>query len=144
MRVFAKVKSIDQIDVPEIKPGFWIKVRRELSVGEKRDVFGAALKGQTTLEDGKIRTEYDAARLSFGLVCAHVVDWNFTDDPNEDGNVVRIECSPDAIKGLSSEAYDVIDQALDAYIQKAKQDMQGEGKPAQTSNDATISNSVAG
>lgn len=55
MKLFAEMKSTDQIDLSEIEPGFWIRVRKELSVGEKRRIFADAFKGQTTLGNGETR-----------------------------------------------------------------------------------------
>lgn len=142
MKLFANMTSVDQIDLPEIEPGFWIKVRKELSVGEKRQIFTDAFKGQTQLPDGTTRTEYNAMALTFGLTCAHITDWNATQE--RDGKVVSVPFTTDAIKGLSSEAYDVIEKAVDKYVEKAKAELAGEAEPAQRSNVAPISFSAAG
>lgn len=142
MKLFAEIKSVDQIDLPEIDKGFWIKVRKELSVGEKRRIFADAFKGQTTLGNGETRTEYNAEALTFGLTCAHIVDWNATTEL--DGKVIPVEFSTDAIKGLTSEAYEVIEKAVDVYVKKATAELKGEAEPAQRTNVAPISFSVAG
>lgn len=131
---FASVGKCKRIDLPEIKG--WIEVREELSVGEERAAFAQTIKGQTEVEDGKIRTDYDAEKLSFSLVCAYLVDWSARDE-----NDKSVPCDADHVKGLKSEIYNVIEKAVqahDAKVRAAKKPKKGR------TSVVPISSSVAG
>lgn len=137
IRLFANIKGTERIDLPEL--GIWIEVRKELSVGERRRIFSDAFKGQTDVGGGQMRTEYDARKLTFGLVSSHIVDWNASQE--QDGKIVPVPYNHDALEGLTSEAYDVIEKAVDKYTEASKKSL-GEAPPA-PSAEPTFS-SVAG
>jgi len=101
--LFADVTGLREIDIPEIKGT--ITLRTELSVGEKRDIFRRAFKGQVDIGDGETRTEYDMLELTFGQVCAYLVDWS-----------LKREVSRDAIRALRSDVYAAIEKAVEKHI----------------------------
>ena len=115
-RFFARVKNYKRIPLPEFEGGdYWIDVREELSIGEERKVFAGSIKGQTQLQDGDTRTEYDAERVSFGMVVGYLVDWNLTDDEGK-----TMDCTPESIRGLLPDAYHVIEKAVNAHVDEVK------------------------
>lgn len=117
---FADVAGITRLDLPEI--GGWIEVRNELSVGEERRVFSGAIKGQTPMDDGKVRTDYDAEKVSFGMVVAYLVDWSARDRADK-----PVPVSESAIKALKPTAYRAIEDAVDRHA-KALREARDAGK----------------
>ena len=134
IRLFANLKGTERIDLPEL--GIWIEVRQELSVGEKRRIFSDAFKGQTDIGGGQMRTEYDARKLTFGLIAAHIVDWNASQE--QDGKVVPVPYRVEALEGLTSAAYEVIEKAVDKYTEASKQAL-GEASPATSAAPTSLS-----
>lgn len=136
-RLFANVKHNAKIDIPGFAPDLtWIEVREELSIGEERKVFAGAIKGQTSLKDGETRTEYDAEKVSFGMVMAYLSDWDAKD---EDGKSVDV--SDDAIRGLHPDVYHVIEKAVNAHVERVRAK---KTKPARKTRDGSTLVSVAG
>lgn len=129
---FADVTGTTRIDIPAIEG--WIEVRNELSVGEERKVFAGAIKGQTPTEDGKIRTEYDAEKVSFGLVRAYVVDWSARDEKDK-----PVEFSEGAVKALTPEAYTAIEDAVNKHAKAMKeQRIEGKAPGGVTATDSAV------
>lgn len=105
VNLFADVGSTREISLPDIAPGFTITVRNELSIGEQRGIYNKAFKGQVTLDDGKVRNEYDMAEVAFGQVCAYLSEWS-----------EKSPVTPDAIRALKSEYYGLIEDAVQAHV----------------------------
>jgi hypothetical protein len=108
---FAK-PSTKTLDLPD---GEWIEVREELSVGEQRKAYTAAVKGSTKTEDGT-RTEYDAQRLSFALVVAYLVSWSVRDAKGQPVDITTLEKRRAAVEALDEESFNVIDAAIDSHV----------------------------
>jgi hypothetical protein len=107
----------------------WIELRTQLSVGERRRAFANAVKGQTQLPDGGVRTEYDHARLSFGLVLAYLADWS-----------EKVEISASAVEALQPDIFEQIESLVDEH---AKVYGRPPKRQTETSNVAPISASAA-
>jgi hypothetical protein len=90
----------------------WVELRQELSVGERRQAFGNAIKGQTQLADGNVRTEYDHAKLSFGLVVAYLSEWS------EKGDLTDYGVRASAVEALSPDVYDAIEKIVDKHAEE--------------------------
>lgn len=114
MKWFANFRNNRRIELPEIEG--WIEVRDELSIGEERATFAGAVKGRTTTADGGTRIEYDAERVSFGLVVAYITDWSARDDKDK-----PVPVSPDAIKALDPPVYEVIENAVQAHVEAMRE-----------------------
>jgi hypothetical protein len=144
--LFANVTGLRDIDIPEIKGT--ITCRTELSVGEKRDIFRRAFKGQTELGNGETRTEYDMLELTFGQVCAYLVEWSLKRDISSDA------LKRDAIKALKSDVYAAIEAAVQKHIKSLEPEKnesaaatKSESKPGKSESKlgaATTSTSAAG
>jgi hypothetical protein len=134
---FAK-PSTKTLDLPD---GEWIEVREELSVGEQRKAYTAAVKGSTKTEDGT-RTEYDAQRLSFALVVAYLVSWSVRDGKGQPVDITTLDKRRAAIEALDEESFNVIEAAIDAHVAEvtAAKKMTSEA----ASNSSATSPSVAG
>jgi hypothetical protein len=107
-KLFADVSALREIEIPEFN--LRITCRSELSVGEKRDIFRRAFKGQVELANGETRTEYDMLELTFGQVCAYLVEWSLKKDISSDA------MKRDAIKALKSDVYGAIEDAVQKHI----------------------------
>lgn len=112
-KLFADVVGTTRIDIPELE--IWIECRNELSVGEERRSFGQAIRGQVKTEEGKTRTEFDMARVSFNLCLAYITDWSVRDD-----NDKSVPYSEAALSALTGEAYKLIEDAVDKHVEAAK------------------------
>lgn len=105
--IFADVTGLKEYQVPEVYEGFWVRLRKELSVGERRAAYGGAVIGQTDLGNGKVRTEYDHTKLSFALVTAYLAEWS-DDSP----------ISPSAIQALKPDVYAAIEAVVDKHVKE--------------------------
>ncbi len=124
---FADVAGVTRLDLPDI--GGWIEVRNELSVGEERRVFSSAIKGQTPTDDGKVRTDYDAEKVSFGMVVGYLVDWSARDKDDK-----PVPVSEAAIKALKPATYRAIEDAVDRHAKALR-----EARDAGKASGATVS-----
>ena len=106
-QIFADVTSVREYDLPSVDDDFRITLRKELSVGERRRAFADAIKGQTPNDDGTVRTDYDHAKLSFGIVMAYLVDWS---DP--------MPVSRDAVAALLPEVYQAIEDVVNKHAEE--------------------------
>lgn len=136
-RLFARVKNTVRMPIEGFAPDLtWVELREEISIGEHRKIFAGSIKGQTELKGGETRMEYDAQLVSFGTVTAYLVDWDAKDE-----NGKSVEVSPDTIRGLLPEVYNVIDDVVRAHADATHAK---KTNPAQTPNDAPILHAVAG
>jgi hypothetical protein len=134
VNMFADVSGIKRIEIPEMAPGFYIEVRQELSVGEKRAIFSRAFKGQVPLEDGKtFRNEYDMREVSFGQVSAYLHDWSEK----------KTAGSHDAVRALTDEAFALIEAAVTKHIESLEKNDPAVEAKKRSKNDAPISPSAA-
>lgn len=99
----------------ELGDGEWIEVREELSVGEQRKAYTAAVKGSVKTDEGT-RTEYDAQKLSFALVVAYLVDWSARDGNDKPVDISTLEKRRAAIEALDSESFEAIETAIEQHI----------------------------
>jgi hypothetical protein len=111
MEWFADVTGSRRIEIPEING--WIECRQELSVGEKREIFSRAFKGQVPLEDGNFRNEYDMQAVSFGQVIAYLSDWSN-----------KQALTPDAVRGLKGPIFAHIEAAVLKHIENLEKNEQ--------------------
>jgi hypothetical protein len=133
MEWFADVAGSRRIEIPEING--WIECRQELSVGEKREIFSRAFKGQVPLEDGAFRNEYDMQEVSFGQVMAYLGDWSAKQD-----------LTPDAVRALKPEIFAHIEKAVHKHIETLEKNEQAAatGGRSPKRNAAPILQSVNG
>lgn len=101
---FASVGELHEYELPEI--GGWVRLRKELSIGEERAMFANAIKGTVPLDNGQMRIEYDQAKLSFGQVVAYLADWSD-----------KQEISHSAIEALKPEIYNVIEATVQKHVE---------------------------
>lgn len=113
MKWFANVRNNKRIDIPEIDG--WIEVREELSIGEERNVFAGAIRGQTTMADGLVRTDYDHQKVTFGMVVSHLTDWSARDEHDK-----PVPLSEDAIHALEPSVYNAIEKAVNAHAEQVR------------------------
>lgn len=112
---FADVVGTTRYEMPEIGPGVWIELRNELTVFERRQIIGRCFKGQTPIDDGKLRTEYDMARLPFSAAIAWLSDWSQAHVPDR---AKRVEVSMSALEALHEEDFAAIERVIEAHIKK--------------------------
>jgi hypothetical protein len=123
---FADPTQATRIDVPAIKG--WIEVRDEISIGEERKVFGAAVKGLVSTKDGEQRMDYDTEKVSFGNVVLYVTDWS-----------LKKTLSADALKSLKPAIYKAIDEAVQAHMSRVTE---GNEQTPPASGDSQTSESL--
>lgn len=95
--------EIVQLDLGE---GLWLKVKRELTVGESMAVQQALIK--SVRADGRV--EPDLAQIWKANICAYIVDWNLTRHGQ------RVPYSLDAVDSLSKPAWDKVSGVVTAHI----------------------------
>jgi hypothetical protein len=105
LNLFADVTGLTEYQVPEIAPGFWIRVRNDLSVGEHKAIFAKAFRGQVDLPNNQVRNEYDMVEVSMGQVCAYMVEWS-----------EKVPCTPDAIRALKRDYYNAIEDIVQKHV----------------------------
>jgi hypothetical protein len=115
-----------RIEVPAIRG--WIEVRDEISIGEERKVFGAAVKGLTSTKDGEQRMDYDTEKVSFGNVVLYVTDWS-----------LKKTLSADALKSLKPAIYKAIDEAVQTHMSRVTE---GNEQTPPASGDSQTSESL--
>lgn len=135
-RLFADVVGTTQVDVPELD--IWIECRNELSIGEERKSFAGAVRGQSTTEDGQSRVDYDAAKLTFGLVLSYVTDWSAKDEKDK-----SVQFSEASLRALTPEAYHAIEEAVDRHKKAMVAAKTGKAETATENAAAQISASAA-
>lgn len=120
----------------QLSEGYWIEVKKRLSVGEERYVMAQAL-GAVNVQDGTRKPNLEV--LGMGEVAAYLVDWNFTDVKGKPVPIDSEAAKLAAIKGLDDETYDEIDKAIDAHkaamereIAEAKKTRAGSVEPVAT------------
>lgn len=126
----------------DLGDGEWIEVREELSIGEERKAYTGAVKGSVKLENGETRTEYDAQKLSFALVVAHLVDWSVRDDAGKRVDISTMDKKRAAIEALDADSFDVIEKAVDEHTKAVKDAKKTTSEGA--SNSSATSLSVVG
>jgi hypothetical protein len=132
MSWFADVGALKEYHLPSEIGGGTITLRKELSIGQERDIFANAIRGTVPLADNEMRIEYDQSKLSFGQVIAYLAEWSD-----------KAEVTPSAIKGLKPEIYEAIEKIV---IEHAKEygAKNSKGKEAATTtSDAPTLQSVA-
>lgn len=90
----------------ELGNGLWLKVKRELTVGESMQVQQALIK--SVRADGRV--EPDLSQIWKANICAYIVDWNL----ERQGQ--RVPYSLDAVDSLSKAAWDQVSKTVTAHI----------------------------
>lgn len=91
-----------------ISDGDWIEVKKDLNVGEQKQLESCGIK--RTLGD---RPELDWVAYHVGRVAIWVVDWSFK---GPDDRPVKL--SYDAIKSLDDETFQEVSAALEKHIEE--------------------------
>jgi hypothetical protein len=92
--------------------GDWIDVKARLSIGEKKSVDSAGLKTMKTTGDDKGDVVVDLSAFSLARTETYLVGWSFVDD---DGRPVKL--SREAIRALSEESYEEVENAITAHVE---------------------------
>jgi hypothetical protein len=112
-----------------LSDGDWIEVKRELTAGEQRKLFGGMVRDYDK-ESG--RPLLDPERVGRTRLSAYLLDWSFVD---RQGKPVALNES--AIDNLDVDTYAEINKALDVHeeaVERARKNPQpGEPKSAATS-----------
>lgn len=101
-----------------LSEGDWIEVKRELNVGERKQLEAAGVKHNMFTPPEVNWAEYHIARVGIWLT-----DWSF-----RDVNDKPKPLSLDAVKSLDEETFEEIQKALDEHIRRLE-----EAKKAKTS-----------
>lgn len=117
----------------------WLTVKKQLSVGEER----AMLKQVSSVSQPMVRKKGDAperatariewAEYSFARAVAYIVDWSLAHDAEK---ADRLPPTRQSYESLRTDAFEVIDNALDEYETKVKESKKipaGSPKPEPTS-----------
>lgn len=110
--------------------GFWIEVKKELSLSEET-ALASAMVGDMTLTGGgksgkgqpaKGAMPIDMRKYQIERFATWIVDWSGTDDKGK-----RVPLSRDAIANLTSDVGTLIDEALDAHIEAIEAGKESKG-----------------
>ena len=95
----------------------WIKVKRELTVGEDRQFRAAGMKNLRPGADAS-SIEIDWSEMAIARVHAYLVDWSATmPNPKDPDNPKKVKVSKEAIQSLDKESFEEIDNAIQAHIE---------------------------
>lgn len=128
---FVKPKTI----IVEISDGDTIEIKKELNVGELKEMSSAGLKHVSAGDNNAPRFEFDSAATAFAKVTQYLVGWSFEEE-DEKGDVIPIELTEDAVRSLDEATYDEIVKAIDEHtekLEKEKNAASGKTKPKQKS-----------
>ena len=100
----------------------FIIVRKRLSVGAVKELQSAGIKyaGQDA-KTGEPIIGLDMPKMALARVTAYVVDWSFRSDENK-----PIKVTPEAIRNLTEEVFDLIDAKLDEHVQAMAEEKKAE------------------
>lgn len=106
-----------------LSEGDWIEVRKQLTVGEERDLFSLAVRGYRA--DGSI--DIDAHRMGFLKGAIYITAWSFV---GPDGPIAwplnaTIEQKCEILRGLDIETMQEIETAIDGHRQSQARDPNG-------------------
>ena len=123
----------------ETRRPIWLTVKRQLSVGEER----AMLKQVSSVSQPMMRKKGDTperatakiewAEYSFARAVAYIVDWSLA---HEADKADRLPPTRESYGSLRTDAFEVIDEALDEYetkVKESKKTQAGSPKLAPTS-----------
>jgi hypothetical protein len=91
----------------ELSDGEWLEVKKRLTVGEERRIFGSMV--QSVKQDG---TSYmpNMDMIGKAELLAYIVEWSFKDAQDK-----PVKFSSDALDALTPEAYKEIEAAVDKH-----------------------------
>jgi hypothetical protein len=128
------IPTVERLPLSE---GDFIEVKRELSVGEEKDVTLLAMR-EISQEDGTVKFRPDYQLMPFAKAVIYLVSWSFHNAKGpvklEDDQKKRLA----QLRALDSESWDEIQQAIDAHEEKTD----GAKKP-QGGTTATETSSVS-
>lgn len=105
----------------ELSDGQWIEVKKTLTAGEEKAYRSAGFRRVSQRQDDNTNeVDIDWTAMAFARVEAYLVDWSAK---REDGKDVPV--SKAAIRNLSAESFQEIDDAIVAHI-----DSQADAKKA--------------
>ena len=130
----------------EISDGDTIEIKKELTVGEQKQMYGNAVRKMGgVMGEGRGEWDMDPALLAFAKVQCYLVGWSFAEEAlDKDGNpemengkpvTKPIELTPDAIRNLDEETFAEIEEAIDKHEEKlaeGKKATGGKGKSDKT------------
>jgi hypothetical protein len=95
----------------------WIEVKRQLTVGEEKDVSLLAMR-EISQDDGTVKFRGDYQLMPFAKAVIYLVGWSFHNAKGpvklEDEQKKRLA----QLRALDSESWDEIQQAIDAHEEK--------------------------
>ena len=97
----------------ELSDGAWIDIKKALTAGEEKSYRSAGFR-RVSQQDGTGRNEVDVdwTAMAFARVEAYLLDWSAKKPDGKDMPVSR-----SAIRALSQESFDEIDEAIKARIE---------------------------
>lgn len=121
----------------------WIRVKRQLNVGESRRVMTAGWKGMssppprnpgdTAPQEGP-RIDIDWQATSFARAETWLTDWSLEDDSVP---AKKLPITREVIEALHADVFDIIENAITAHITKA-----GEEKKVTAGSEAPVATSA--
>lgn len=122
---------------------FWITIKKQLTVGEKRKLETAGFRGMTSPQGASRRDERATTidinwqAISFARAEMYLVDWSLADDR---GMRLSLQNKRDALEQLHPEVFEVIENAISKYVEAAEEakkartgSVSGEPGPSETS-----------
>lgn len=136
-------KETDKIELTwidgETSRPLWLLVKKYLSIGEER----AMLRSVSSVSQPVSKRKGEAAPpataniawtdYSFARAVAYIIDWSLAHDPDPEN---RLPPTRESLETLKQDAFELIDNALDAHQQKmadAKKAPAGSPTPSETS-----------
>lgn len=95
--------DVVQLDLGD---GLWLKVKKELTVGESMAVQQALIK--SVRADGRV--EPDLSQIWKANICAYIIDWNL------ERHGKRVPYSLDAVDSLSKPAWERVAAVVNAHV----------------------------
>ncbi len=122
----------------EISDGDTIEIKKELTVGEQKQMFTHAIKRMGgVMGEGRGEWDMDPVLLGFAKVEAYLIGWSFAEDVlDNDGKPVMennkpvtkpVDFSPEAIQSIDETTYSEIEEAIDKHTEKLAEEKKASG-----------------
>jgi hypothetical protein len=109
--------AVAEIDRLPLSDGDFIEVKRQLTVGEEKDVSLLAMR-EMSQEDGTLKFRPDYQLMPFAKAVIYLVSWSFHNAKGpvklEDNQKKRLE----QLRALDSETWDEIEKAISDHEEK--------------------------
>lgn len=110
------VAEVDRLTLPD-GSGDWIEVKRQLTVGEEKDISLLAMR-EISQEDGTVKFRGDYQLMPFAKAVIYLVGWSFHNAKGpvklEDEQKKRLA----QLRALEPESWNEIEKAISAHEEK--------------------------